>query len=297
MRERPKTVLVGLEIDRKEDAVILGSRQAAFQAAWLARASGARLRFLHSTWDDRHAESVGLTEEHRATLEDFVHEFRDEGIPAELVVSGARAWIALIREALAGRGDVIVVGKREREREEGRRLGSVAVKLQRKSPVPVWVVRPEHDLVHRLVLAATDLSDVGQRAVEFAGFVAAQSEGCDLHVVHAYRLPAELSVTELGEAAYAEAVEAFKRSLSTRIRSALPSGAPEPQLHLRKGPPSRAILEIAETMAPDLLCMGSLSRQEDPGMMVGAIAERVLERLACSIWTAKPAEFVAPVRP
>ncbi|MEM7516847.1 MAG: universal stress protein, partial [Planctomycetota bacterium] len=222
MRTHHEAILVGLDIDRKEDAVHQGSRQAAHQAAWLAKLMGARLRFVHSTFDDRLSNSVELTPVLRATLEDFVAEFMEDGLEAELVVSSDRAWHVLIQEVLAGRGDLVVVGKREREREKGRKLGAVARKLLRKCPCPVWVVRPEHDLVYRLVLAATDFSEVGQRSINFAGMIAGANEGCELHIVHSYRLPEGLKSEKVEDAENDAAIEEFKLSLRARIKSALP---------------------------------------------------------------------------
>ena len=65
--------------------------------------------------------------------------------------------------------------------------------------------------------------------------------------------------------------------------------------HLVSGAPSAVILEVVERTQADLLVMGSVSRSGIAGLLLGNTAERLLDRVACSLLTIKPHDFVSPV--
>ena len=209
-----------------------------------------------------------------------------------------RGWVALTRAAMADEGQLVVVGKRDGSAAEGRRLGSQAIKLLRKCPAPVWVVKPEHDLVHKLVLAATDLTPVGDAAVEAAAFVA-EHHRCPLHVVHAFQVALELQLesSNLSEEEYAARLDVIKSAAQSEIDEVLNRSVfdGESVLHVGKKSPHLAIREAVEHLLPDLLVMGTVSRGGLPGVLVGNTAERLLDRIDCSLLTVKPADFVCPL--
>ena len=277
---------VGIELLPRTQEVSEGSRTAFRQALALAEQTGARLTLLHSTWHE--GEVVALGEAGRAALDALVTEAIGAGRTARLEVTDRRAWLALLQAAARGESGLVVVGKRDAlQGPTERRLGSVATKLVRKCPAPVWAVRPGHDLDHKLVLAATDLTPVGDRALGWAASVA-RWRSAALHVVHAWRLdPAEWATTLEGlradvRAAVLERCEGLE----------LPE---EPTLHLSRKTPASAIREAVGHLVPDLLVMGSLSRGGRAGVLVGETAERLVARLDCSMLVLKPDDFVSPV--
>ncbi|MFT5052495.1 MAG: universal stress protein E [Chlamydiales bacterium] len=302
-----KEILVGLDLLPRGKALTPGSQKALDQAIWLAKRSGGRLTLIHSAWSDTYVDPIsggaqvvheGLSTAGASTLAASEVYAREQGVSAESRVVDERLWVAMIHAVLRGNGDCVVVGKRNQEEGSGRRLGSVATKLLRKCPCPVWVVRPEHDLVHRLVLAATDLTPVGDEAVHAAAYVASSGE-CDLHVVHAYQIPLELQMesANLTEDEYTDRVDKIRKAGQARIEACL-EGIDlgfEPHVHVRRNNPSIAIREAVEHLHPDLLVMGTLSRSGIPGLLVGNTAERLLDRVDCSILAIKPRDFVSPI--
>jgi len=300
-----KNIVVGLALDSDGGAVTLGSQKAAQQAIWVAKANGGRIRFVHSTFANDYSTPVtgaaagmvheGVPEAGRKALEAVVAETRNSGVEADLVVTEDRPWMDITRMALRETVDLVVVGKRNEKPEDGRRLGSESINLLRKCPTPVWVVRPEHDLVHRLVLAATDLSDVGDRATRYASDVAVRHE-CELHVVHAWQLPFELQMESprMSEDEFAAEVEKLKQASSDHILGALEEGRTA-KLHLGRGTPSQVIREAVNHLDPDLLVMGTISRTGIAGLVLGSTAERMLGLVDCSILTVKPEGFETTV--
>ena len=240
-----------------------------------------------------------MTEEGHASLAELVEEAQGRGAPVELDITEQRAWLALVHRAQSG-SELVVVGKRDVVGSEAnsRRIGPVPSKLLRKCPAPVWVVRADHDLSHKLVLVATDLTAVGDRAIE-AGTQLVNASNGSLHILHSYRVPMQLKLaaSDMPEAEYKEQVAALKASaraaLSDRVHGLI--GDHEVEIHLSRKTPAVAIREAAEHLAPDLLVMGSLSRGGRQGVELGETAERLLARLDCSLLTFKPQGFTSPV--
>ncbi|MFT7667323.1 MAG: universal stress protein E [Planctomycetota bacterium] len=303
-----KRIVVGLKLIADGSAVSLGSQKAAQQAIWVAMANGGTIQFLHSTFEDQyHSEALGttlgmqhegLSDAGRNALDGIVTEACNSGLDAELFICKGRTWLEIIRLTLSERVDLVVVGKRSEDTDGGRRLGNVAKKLLRKCPTPVWVVRPEHDLVHRLVLAATDLTPVGDQAVRCAAFVAERHE-CDFQILHAWQMTmvSQLEAGQLSDEERGSANDAVKRKCVAHIATSLGEyrGKAEPVIHTSKGAPARTIREAVTHLDPDLLVMGTVSRVGVPGMLLGSTAERMLDRVDCSILTVKPEGFVSPI--
>lgn len=290
-----QTILVGLALRPRRSVVGVGARGALDQALWLAAQLSARLRVYVSTFERR-----AWCGEDDVALEEVYNVARNAGVEVEVERTDERAWVALTRAVQSGRGQLVVVGKRDEPSAEGRRLGSQAVKLLRKCPAPVWCVKPEHDLVHKLVLAATDLAPVGDAAVEAAAFVA-EHHHCELHVVHAYQLPARVrpDASTLSEAEFAAQVDAIKAAAQAHIDGVLgrTSFDGESVVHLGAKAPHLAIREAVEHLYPDLLVMGTISGGGEAGFLVGSTAERLLDRVDCSLLTLKPVDFVSPLPP
>lgn len=192
----------------------------------------------------------------------------------------------------------MVVAKRSHTRRDDRRLGSVSMKLVRKCPGPVWVVKPEHEPRHRFVLAATDLTAVGDLATEYGAFIA-RGEECELCVVHAWQVPIDLqlSAARLGERETARRKKEIADAARRHIRG-LPSVeelGERAEVFLACDSPSHVILRLADEKDPDLVVMGTISRGGIAGMLVGNTAEKLLYRLDCSLLTVKPEDFVCPL--
>lgn len=302
-----RKIVAGLDLSADGTAVTLGAHKAAQQAIWVAKANGGSIRFVHSTLQDESVSPLrgsagivheGLSEAGRKAMEAVVSEAANSGIESELVITSDRPWIDITKLVLMGDVDLVLVGKRNEAADDGRRLGSIAVKLLRKCPCPVWVVRPEHDLVHRLVLAATDLTPVGDLSLCAASEIARRHD-CELHVVHAWQVPMSLQMesARMSEEEYSAELDLLKQRVVTHITGALAqSSGPPTEIHTARGAPAQMIREAVAHLDPDLLVMGTVSRTGIAGLLIGSTAERMLDQVDCSILTLKPEGFESPVR-
>lgn len=292
-------ILVGLALTPEGEALTPGSRRAALQAQWLAEKCGAALSFVHSTWADLHEEDgthvPGLSPAGRQALEELCDEYRESGATVELLLSEERPWLDLIRRVQRGEGDLVMVARRNFPVSEA--LGSVALKLLRKCPAPVWVVKADAPLVQRSVLVATDLSPVGDLALEYGAFVA-RACGCELHVAHAWQVTLATQFRS-DMPGHEEELARLQKNARARVEESVArrvEGVPV-HVHVGRDAASRAILEGVERLGIDLLVMGTISRSGIAGLLVGNTAEKLLDKARCSILAIKPDGFQSPVRP
>lgn len=291
--QRLRTILVGLDFEGGK--LTEGSTAAARQALWLAQRTGARIDFLHSTAKGLPAEARdGANAEVKALC--AAH---GSGVTTSALIVGEDApATGLMRRVLRGEADLVVVAKRNQRKHDDRKLGSVTIELLRNCPAPVWVVRPDHETTHRTVLAATDLTAVGDRATEYGAFIA-QAEQCDLCIVHAWQVPMELQLApaRLDEDETTRRKQEITKAAAAHIRgvSGVDALGDRVELYLPNDSPDSAILRVNDEKNPDLVVMGTISRGGLAGVLVGNTAEKLLYKLDCSILTVKPVDFVCPL--
>ena len=271
--------------------------RAARQAAWVAGQTGARVTLVCAAWAEDSSGPAELSGQAMDELTELSTLVAADGAKVDIEVVEDYPWLSLVKRGLEGEADIVFAGKRGGADRGRRRIGSTAVKLLRKCPVPVWLVKPDHDLTHRHVLAATDFSAVSERAVAAAAWIAARSKG-ELHVLHAWSLaPTEArAASNLDEEEYAALIEENRARAQKALEHEVSALDIDPTLQLERGAAHVEILKEAEEEHPDLIVMGSLSLGGRPGFHVGTIAERVLEQVDESILTFKPKDFVCPVR-
>jgi nucleotide-binding universal stress UspA family protein len=68
-------------------------------------------------------------------------------------------------------------------------------------------------------------------------------------------------------------------------------------VHMRKARPIDAITDVATTVDPGIVVMGTLARSGVAGLLMGNTAETTLGTLRSSIIAVKPDGFVSPVVP
>jgi len=297
--ESYRKILVGVDLALEGDRISQGSRRAAMQAEWLARRTGAALTFLHSTWADVYEDHLqvrsGPGPDGAQALQDFVDDYQKSDLPVELEFTKERPWLEIIRRVQSGRNDFVVVGRRN---DAGSMLGSTTRKLMRYCPAPVWAVKADTELVHDRILAASDLTAVGDRAVELGAYVAAACDA-ELHVVHAWQVPlqVQMSAETVGQEAHQAELQKIHDDAVKHLEGVLEAcqASPKAKLHVGRDAASRAILEGTKALDPELVVMGTVSRTGIPGLLVGNTAEKLLDRIECALLTVKPEGFDAPV--
>ncbi len=288
------------------------------QAVWLARQSGAKIVLAHTLRDLRHAVHATSAEARidlfRGEGERFQREVRQssDAKMSRQIASLDAGDVAISFETLLGEPfvelthavqaegyDLVMAGTRGLAGWQQFFVGSTARRLIRKCPAPVWIVKAEHSGPPKVVLAATDFSDVGRKAVEHGLWVAKRSNADFhlLHVVDAEDVPEDIisRIPHGGSLRQEVNDEAAKRLES--FLATLPGDRARIHPHLSWGTPWEEVARMAQHLSTDLIAIGTVGRSGVKGVLLGNTAERVLASCDCSILTVKPDDFVSPIEP
>lgn len=286
-------ILLGLDLDSTGDALTEGSRAALAQCRWLTSHTGAAVEALFSTYGRPGLAAEGadqLARRLRICLE------ADGDAAPQVHVAHDPAWRALCHRRQETKSDLVIVGKRNQSRRDDRKLGSVSTKLIAKCPGPVWVVKPGHEAELSKVLAATDLSTVGDLCVEYAAsLIALAQPDAELCVAHAWQVPFALqwNSEHMGPDETVDRMKEIVHSASEEIRSIQGVRALGERCSIltANASPEHTILKAAERTDPDLVVMGVTPRRGLASLMLGNTSEKILSKLDCSLLTVKPSDF------
>lgn len=308
---RMKSILVAVKTP--------GSRRqtAVRKAAQLAATSGARLELFHAITTPVYVDAFALE---GLSLKDTQKKWRDRVIAqlerhAEpLRASGIKvqvscdwdfpAYEAVVRRATRTGADLIVAERHAQKHMMPWLLRFNDWELLRRSPVPVLLIKRSTPYGKPAVLAAIDPQHNFAKpakldgAILDAGAAVAEALGGTLHAVHAYpdAAPALAQYgagagkigTALERQAAAAARKAFEEELADR-------GLPRTRRHLVAGHPIDVIPRLAKRLRAGVVVMGAISRSGLKRLVIGNVAEQVLDSVPCDILVMKPADFKARV--
>ena len=69
----------------------------------------------------------------------------------------------------------------------------------------------------------------------------------------------------------------------------------EQNIHLLEGETVAVLKRFLDDYHVDVLVMGSIARSGIPGLLIGNMAEKVLQTVKCTVLVVKPDGFVSPV--
>jgi universal stress protein E len=312
-----QNILVGVDLTRSRrldvSEIAADAREVINHAIWLAKTNGARLLFfaalnispddLHQLQEEEHSHVKRTVEElANRVLADLVAQAERQGVEARSQLVLGTAWLEIIRQVLRGRHDLIVVGTQNRSGLRRMLFGSTSIKLLRRCPCPVWVVKPGHGGRPLNTLIATAVHP-GASALRM-GVVLGSQMLQPVHVLHVVEYPLD----QLWGTAYPDRETtdyhgkvraAAAKALQERLREVNPEAAGvNVQIHLAEGVgvPDVAIQQFIEEHHIDLLVMGTIGRSGMEGILIGNTAERLLPEVDCSVLAVKPAGFVSPVK-
>lgn len=284
------------------------------QAVDLARRAGARLTIADVIEDipdklraylSAHLEEDLLTHR-RERLEAAVEPHRSQGVTIDTRVLRGAPAIALIRQVLRENHDLLVRYHARDLINKKAGFGTVDMQLLRKCPCPVWLVGTGEDERPKRILATIDpdrgdpTQQVLNRRIVAAAAEMARLQGAALTLMAAWS-PYGLNMLEdrMSPADMKKAIAGarkFARKELDAFVADLDLGDQVFDVTLAKGRPQDAIPRLCRRKDIDLVVMGTVARSGLVGMIMGNTAERVLERLKCSVLALKPDGFACPVK-
>lgn len=207
-------------------------------------------------------------------------------------------FVEITHAVQTGGYSLVLAGTRGSSKWEEFFVGSTAKRLIRKCPASVWIVKAEHLVPPKVVLAATDFSEVSLKAVK-DGLKIAQQSDAEFHLLHvtdSKDVPDVIAKIPKGDSLRQEINEEATRRLNTFMDS-LNVDRTQVHSHLSWGTPWQEIRRISKHQAADLIVIGTVGRSGIKGLLLGNTAEKVLDTCDSSILTVKPDDFVSPIEP
>ncbi|NNM06513.1 MAG: universal stress protein [Gemmatimonadetes bacterium] len=240
-----------------------------------------------------------------ADLEEVGRKLPDAGIEIGRRVLWGHTAMELSRMVLTEGHDLVMKGSGSRKHIPGQFLGSVDMRLLRKCPCPVWLVKPGAHKDVKRVLATIDPMGEDDSHAELnqsiigLGLELAAMEGADLHVLHAWApwgrslLRSRIRSEEFSE--YSRQVRARTAKAMREMLKPFDDLIPVVNRHLLEGDPEHVVPEFVREHDVDVVVMGSVGRTGVPGFLIGNTAETILRQVESSVLAVKPGGFVSPV--
>jgi len=281
-------------------------------AASLVKQAGGRITLLHAVGPPISVPGMSgeLGEAFKASQLEELDLLRSRaselGVEVRSLARTGRPFVEIIRAAQQEGCDLVVKAAKGRGKLGWPALGSTALHLVRKCPVPVWLVdekaeqRPQRVMA---LLASDPASDERQaldrKVVEVARSLA-ESSAAELRVGAAWDAPGESllrrrmteeKVREYVDEARRQAEEGLGRALEPSAGSINPA-----RVDLVRGVPYVELVQLAARRA-DLVVIGTTPWSGGAAFLIREEAEEVINRLETSIVAVKPDGFVSPVSP
>lgn len=173
-------------------------------------------------------------------------------------------------------------------------VGPVARRVARKSQTDTLVVRRQPRVPYRKIIAAVDFSEQSRLAVECA---LAAFPDADVTVL--YSLPTRFDPMLADAGLFAEEVSASReyrmQRAGERMEEFAARWAGRTRALVVDGPPISTIDETLRRRSADLVVVGSKGASSTKMVLLGTVAEGVLEQAPCDVLIARsPAPFRRP---
>jgi len=260
---------------------------------------GAELTFLHvlEPVSDHPATRRGqdFPEQRREFALGELQKLANEmGVPgADCLVGAGRAYEEILRRLNEGEYDLIAVGQaKEKPGFLKGLLGSTVERVARHSPVPVLVVREDHEAMTeqpKKLALATDFSGASLAAFPWVEVISRRF-GASIELVNVQPpmgLPGTVEyerhqeqIDELRKKAEDELWEFREEHLAVDL---------EVVTTVREGTPSRAICRLARDRGADLLLLATRGKASWQRVLLGGTTEEVLRYAPCPVLVFPPA--------
>ncbi|MGH0036110.1 MAG: universal stress protein [Myxococcota bacterium] len=138
------------------------------------------------------------------------------------------------------------------------------------------------------ILVPIDFSDQSERIVEWAAHLALE-HGSKVWLLHAYHLPVEFQQLEgayLPADFWSNVREEAAKTLAKTAESLRAQGI-EVEEVVKEGYPATVIEDEAESLGIDLIVIGTHGLSGLKHLLLGSIAERVVQKAPCPVLTVK----------
>ena len=278
----------------------------------LAKSNQAKLTVIdvikEISFDSTDSESINkadyfqdiLIEDRRKELEQLVKSvaIKHQYAPASIEIRTGKEFIEIIRTVIHNKHDLLIKLGKGSFGFVQRMFGSTDLKLIRKCPCPVWIIKKTKRKRFSRILAAVDpdptRSESLNRLILDLATSLAKKEKSELHVVHAWQFENEtvLKSGQIPKKELYELIDGMQNAHQHQFDLLLSHyRSHKKTIHIIKGDPGEVIPNLASQQDVDLIVMGTVGRTGITGLIMGNTAEEILNAVDCSVLTVKPEGF------
>ena len=291
------------------------------EAVELANQNEAKLTVVASLHDLYRSQAIGLighdsvkekADERHENLTRMINKAYAGDV--EIKLFHGRFAIDIIREVIEFKRDLVIKPVDVSESIAEMFFGSVDLRLIRKSPCPVWLIKPNSE-EQKNILLCLDYEPDNEENIELNNELIAMatalaiSKDMTLHIINSYRMNLEKLIhstgLDLSEHQFKKFVQNAKNKRNRWLQIVNQSCekiAQEQQVldlkvvnHLKSGDARNVIPQVVSELKPYLVVMGSLGRTGISGYLMGNTAEAIINKINHSVLTVKPKGFVSPI--
>lgn len=253
------------------------------RAVILAEQNRAVVRLIHSV------ETEGLTQEYlNSAIRDaesyLEREARESGLDrfsdASVNVVHGSAETAITEEAKVFRADLIVLGLTHDKSLVGMVRGTTIDKVVRRASGPVLVVKTRARRPYVRITVAIDLAEPSRAALDFVLHAFPDAEISIIHVtVPASEAPTSDELRSVSLAKQRQQVIDMVTAKFLAIGRSLSEAGESPTIHFKDGIAVNVLPEEIPKLDPDLVVMGTYGRTGIANLVLGSVAETLLDVL------------------
>ncbi len=214
------------------------------------------------------------------------------GRAVEAIVLEGEPFVEIVRASRQRHADLVVLGRHSHSRDL-LALGTTAERVVRKGSVPTLIVRPDAVRPYARPVVAIDRTDVAATIVELARKVLGSHAA--LRLVHAYHVPfasfMQMSIAKGEVDAFREELRDEAHASLQKLVSSYGGEAREWRMSVRAGEPSAVILRELLRRDADIVVLGTHGRSGLSHLLLGSVAEAVLEAAPCDVLIGRPERF------
>ena len=286
------------------------------EAAEIARQNQATLKIIdvvpefswlakRATEDPEHVREL-LKQEKNAKLETLAAAIGDTGVEVTTHVLAGKTAVEIIRAVMLGEHDLVMAVSKGRNSKRTGTFGQTATRLLRQCPCAVWLVVPGTTPKFKHILGCVDPSsdhvvdtELNDKVLELASTIS-QYNDSRFSILHAWFMDDE---SILGAHVQSGAIELYIKNageytakLYNKFLGQHDLSTDSDNVHLIRGEVSGVISSFVSEQGVDLIVMGTVARSGLLGMIMGNTAEKILDRISCSVLALKPYDFKSPIK-
>lgn len=256
------------------------------------------------------------TDERRHQILSHFDDDQDLKEQMEILFKFGNPAVEIIKQTIRGKHDLVIKAASGERSFKKRLFGDIAVKLLRKCPCPVLILKPSDAVSFDRILAPVNPEDkqeppntpaniepsVSKKIMDIAVSIS-QMTNSHLDVLHYWFLPGVSLLssgrTKINPDKLKQMITLAEKIHTQRITKLIEKydlSNIDHSINILEGDPGYMISSFAEDNGIDLIVMGTIGRSGLLGLLIGSTAENVIESVNCSVLTLKPENYKSPIR-